>query len=152
MTSLLSKVRHVVADRVRAAGIDSVATVHAYPPKDYALPAVLILPGTDPYIDYHGTFGPSRLMAINLTVRVMVAEGGSPQSGAEYLDSFLSSGTDEDIGLADAISGTNVDIDGSLADIFAASAGNFVAGQLERATTTPVYACDIPVLVHINRS
>ena len=150
--SLLAEVRRTVADRIAAAGIDSVATVHAYPPKDFALPAVLVLPGTDPYINYHGTFGAGRLMEINLTVRIMVAEGGSPQSGAEYLDSFLSSGTAEDISLADAISGAGVDIDGSLADIYASSAENFTAGQLERATTTPVYACDIPVLVHINRS
>jgi hypothetical protein len=150
--SLLAEVRRTVADRIAAAGIDSVATVHAYPPKDFALPTVLVLPGADPYVNYHGTFGAGRLMEINLTVRIMVAEGGSPQSGAEYLDSFLSSGTAEDIGLADAIAGTNIDIDGALADIYAGSAENFATGQLERATTTPVYACDIPVLVHINRS
>jgi hypothetical protein len=150
--SSLSAARNVVADRVRAAGIDSVATVFAYPPKDYPLPAVLVLPAGDSYVNYHGTFGPSRLMEINLIVRIMVAEGGSPQSGAEYLDSFLSSGTAEDISLADAISGTNVDIDGALADIYVSSAENFAAGQLERATTTPVYACDLPVVVRINRS
>jgi hypothetical protein len=91
-------------------------------------------------------------MEVNLTVRIMVAEGGSPQSGAEYLDSFLSSGTAEDISLADAISGADVAIDGSVADIFVSSAENFAAGQLERATTTPVYACDLPVIVRIKRS
>lgn len=150
--SLLAKVRHTVADRVAAAGIDSVATVHAYPPKDFGLPTVLVLPGTDPYVSYHGSFGAGRLMEVNLTVRIMVAEGGSPQSGAEYLDSFLSSGTAEDISLADAISGADVDIDGSVADIFVSSAENFANGQLERSTTTPVYACDLPVIVRIKRS
>ena len=43
--SLLAEVRRTVADRITAAGIDSVATVHAYPPKDFALPTVLVLPG-----------------------------------------------------------------------------------------------------------
>jgi hypothetical protein len=150
--SLLAAVRRTVADRVAAAGIDSVATVHAYPPKDFGLPTVLVLPGSDPYVNYHGTFGPGRLMEVNLTVRIMVAEGGSPQSGAEYLDSFLSSGTAEDISLADAISGADVAIDGSVADIFVSSAENFAAGQLERSTTTPVFACDLPVIVRIKRS
>ena len=150
--SVLAAVRRTVADRVAAAGIDSVATVHAYPPKDFGLPAVLVLPGADPYINYHGTFGTGRLMEINLTVRIMVAEGGSPQSGAEYLDTFLSSGTAEDISLADAISGADVDSDGSRADIFVSSAENFAAGQLERSTTTPVFACDLPVTVRIKRS
>ena len=150
--SLLAAVRRTVADRVATAGIDSVATVHAYPPKDFALPTVLVLPGADPYVNYHGTFGPGRLMEVNLIVRIMVAEGGSPQSGAEYLDEFLSSGTAEDISLADAISGADVDIAGTSADIFVSSAENFTAGQLERAQTTPVLACDLPVTVRIKRS
>jgi len=150
--SLLSDVREMVAQRVRDAGIDSAATVHAYPPKDYQLPAVLVLPASGDYVEYHGTFGDHRLMTVNLIVRVMVPEGGSPQSGAQYLDDFLSSGTDQDLGLADGISGTSVDINGADTDIYVSSAVGFTAGELVRSATTPVYSADLPVTVRINRS
>ena len=44
--SQLSDIRNAVADRVTAAGLDSVVNVFAYPPKDFPLPAVLVMPGS----------------------------------------------------------------------------------------------------------
>jgi len=148
---MLADIRQCVADRVATAGIDAATTVHAYPPKDYALPTVLVLPASDQYVNYHGTFGSSRLMEVNLIVRVMVPEGGSTQSGQERLDEFLSSGTAEDLGLADAISGADVTIGTGTADIYVSSAENYITGQLERSTTTPVHSCDLPVIVRVKR-
>jgi hypothetical protein len=150
--TVLADVRRVIADRIVDAGIDSSINVFAYPPKEYPLPAVLVLPASDTYVNYHGTFGASRLMEVNLIVRVMVPLAGSHQSGVEYLDSFLSSGTDEDLGLADAISGADVTIGSVAADIFVSSAENFAVGVLELAQTTPVVSCDLPVIVRIKRS
>jgi hypothetical protein len=150
--TVLADVRRVIADRIVDAGIDSSINVFAYPPKEYPLPAVLVLPASDTYVNYHGTFGASRLMEVNLIVRVMVPLAGSHQSGVEYLDSFLSSGTDEDLGLADAISGADVTIGSVAADIYVSSAVDFAVGQLELAQTTPVVSCDLPVIVRIKRS
>jgi len=130
---MLADIRQCVADRVATAGIDAATTVHAYPPKDYALPTVLVLPASDQYVNYHGTFGSSR------------------QSGQERLDEFLSSGTAEDLGLADAISGADVTIGTGTADIYVSSAENYITGQLERSTTTPVHSCDLPVIVRVKR-
>ena len=52
--SQLSAIRTAVADRVRASGIDGVVNVFAYPPKDFPLPAVIVIPAGDTYIEYHG--------------------------------------------------------------------------------------------------
>ena len=150
--SQLSAIRTAVADRIRASGIDSVVNVFAYPPKDFPLPAVIVIPAGDTYIEYHGTFGAVRLQTVSLIVRVMVPEGGSVQSAGERLDEYLSSGTAETVSLADAITGANITIGSGTADIFAASAEGWAMGELVRAQTTPVVSCDIPVVVRVKRS
>jgi hypothetical protein len=150
--SQLSDIRNAVADRIVASGIDSRVNVFAYPPKDFPLPAVLVLPSGDTYIDYHGTFGSLRVQTVELTVRIIVPEGGSPQSAGELMDDYLSSGTTEDASLADAITGPDVPVGSVTADIFAARAENWTMGELVRASTTPVVSCDIPVRVVLKRS
>ena len=69
----LADIRNTIADRLRASGIDNRVNVFAYPPRDFPLPAVLVLPA-DAYIDYHGTFGALRLQTVELIVRVVVPE------------------------------------------------------------------------------
>ena len=150
--SQLSDIRNAVAERISASGIDSRVNVFAYPPKDFPLPAVLVLPVGETYADYHGTFGDLRLQSVELVVRVIVPEGGSPQSAGELLDEYLSSGSGEDASLADAITGANVAIGSDVADIFAPRAENWAAGDLVRASTTSVVSCDIPVTVRVKRS
>ena len=150
--SQLSDIRRAVAERIEGAGLPSRVNVFAYPPKDFPLPAVLVLPASDAYIDYHGTFGALRLQTVELVVRVIVPEGGSPQSAGELLDEYLSSGTGEDASLADAITGADVAIGSGVADIFAARAENWAAGELVRTQTTSVVSCDIPVSVKVKRS
>jgi hypothetical protein len=150
--SQLSEIKHVIADRIVASGLDSRVNVFAYPPRDYPLPAVLIVDSPDDYVDYHGTFGSLRLQTVELIVRIIVPEGGSAQSAGERLDEYLSSGSTEDASLADAITGSDVTIGSSTADIFAARATNRLDGDLARATTTPVVSCDIPVRVALKRS
>jgi hypothetical protein len=150
--SQLSDIRHAVAARVEAAGIDSSANVFAYPPRDFPLPAVIILPSGDSYIEYHGTLGALRLQTVNLIVRIIVPEGGSPQSAGEILDEFLSSGTAESLSLADAITGSDITVGSSVADFYAERAENWSMGELIRAQTTPVVTCDIPVRVALKRS
>ena len=148
--SQLSDIRNAVADQIRAAGLDSTVNVFAYPPKDFPLPAVIVLPAGDTYVDYHGTFGALRVQEVNLVVKIFVPEGGSPQSAGELLDEYLSSGTAES-SLADAISGT-VTIGTATADVFAERAENWAMGELIRSQTTPVVSCDIPVRVALKRS
>ena len=150
--SQLSDIRHAVADRISDAGLDSSVNIFAYPPKDFPLPAVLVLPAGDTYADYHGTFGAVRLQTVSLVVRVIVPEGGSPQSAGERMDEFLSSGTTEESSLADEITGAAVTIGSGTADIFAGVAENWSMGELQRAQTTPVVSCDIPVVVRVKRS
>lgn len=149
--SQLSDIRNAVADRIRASGIDSTVNVFAYPPKDFPLPAVLVMPSGETYVEYHGTFGAVRVQTVNLTVRIIVPEGGSPQSAGEILDEYLSSGSGEESSLADAISGT-VTVGSATADVFAGIAENWSMGELVRAQTTPVVSCDIPVRVTLKRS
>jgi hypothetical protein len=150
--SQLSDIRNAVADRVRASGIDSTVNVFAYPPKDFPLPAVLVMPSGDTYIEYHGTFGAVRVQSVNLLVRIIVPEGGSPQSAGEILDEYLSSGTGEGSSLADAITGNEVTVGSSTAAVIAGVAENWSMGVLERTQTTPVVTCDIPVTVTLKRS
>jgi len=150
--SQLSAIREAVADRIRDSGIDSTVNVFAYPPKDYPLPAVLVLPAADAYQDYYGTFGALRLQTVYLTVRIIVPEGGSPQSAGELMDEYLSSGSGESSSLADAITASNVPVGDGTADLFAERAENWSAGDLVRAQTTPVVSCDIPVRVALKRS
>ena len=150
--SQLSDIRNAVADQIRAAGLDSAVNVYAYPPKDFPLPAVIVLPAGDTYVDYHGTFGALRVQEVNLVVKIFVPEGGSPQSAGEILDEYLSSGTADTSSLADAITGTGVTVGSSTADIFAARAENWAMGELIRSQTTPVVSCDIPVRVALKRS
>lgn len=150
--SQLADIRHAVAERVIDAGLDSSVNVFAYPPKDFPLPAVLVMPSGDTYIDYHGTFGALRVQTVELVVRIIVPEGGSPQSAGERLDEYLSSGSGEDSSLADAITGSGITIGTATADIFAARAENWAMGDLIRAQTTPVVSCDIPVTVNLKRS
>jgi len=150
--SQLSDIKHALADRITASGLDSSVNVFAYPPKDYPLPAVLVLDREgDDYVEYHGTFGALRLQTVNLIVRIIVPEGGSPQSAGERLDEYLSSGTTETSSLADAITGTAT-VGSVTADLFAATAGNRQSGDLIRAQSTPVVSCDIPVRVALKRS
>jgi hypothetical protein len=149
--SQLSEIREGVADRIRAAGIDSIVNVFAYPPRDFPLPAVLVLPSGDTYMEYHGTFGALRLQTVNLIVRIIVPEGGSPQSAGELMDDYLSSGTGESSSLADAITGT-MTVGSATADVFAELAEGWGMGELVRAQTTPVVSCDIPVRVALKRS
>jgi hypothetical protein len=148
--SQLSDIRNAVADRI-IAGIDGSVNVFAYPPRDYPLPAALILPSGDNYIEYHGTFGALRLQTVNLTVRIIVPEGGSPQSAGEILDGYLSSGTAESSSLADTITGT-VAVGSATADMFAELAENWQMGELTQSAVTPVVSCDIPVRVALKRS
>lgn len=150
--SQLSDIRNAIADRIIASGLDSQVNVFAYPPKDFPLPAVLVHPSGDTYIDYHGTFGSLRVQQVELVVKVIVPEGGSAQSAAELMDEYLSSGTAEDSSLADAITGTGITVGSSTADIFASSAENWTTGELMRTQTTPVVSCDIPVRVALKRS
>lgn len=149
--SQLSDIRHAIADRIKAANIDASVNVFAYPPKDYPLPAVLVLPAGDTFMEYHGTFGAVRLQTVYLTVRVIVPEGGSPQSAGEIMDDYLSSGTAEASSLADAITGTVV-VGDATADVFAERAENWTMGDLARASTTPVVSCDLPIRVALKRS
>lgn len=149
--SQLSDIRNAIADRITASGLDSSVNVFAYPPKDYLLPAAIILPSGDTYIEYHGTFGALRLQTVNLIVRIIVPEGGSPQSAGEIMDEYLSSGTAESSSLADAITGTAT-VGSATADVFAELAENWTMGELVRTQTTPVVSCDIPVRVALKRS
>jgi hypothetical protein len=150
--SQLSDIRNAVADRIKASGIDSSVNVFAYPPKDFPLPAVLVMPSGDSYIEYHGTFGALRLQTVELVVSIIVPEGGSAQSAGEILDEYLSSGSGEDSSLADAITGANVTIGSGVADISAARAENWSMGERVRSQTTPVVMCEIPVSVKVKRS
>ena len=149
--SQLSDIRNAVADLVTASGIDSTVNVFAYPPKDFPLPAVLVMPSGDTYVEYHGTFGAVRVQSVSLLVRIIVPEGGSPQSAGEILDEYLSSGTGEGSSLADAITGTAT-VGSATADVFAGTAESWSMGVLERTQTTPVVTCDIPVTVTLKRS
>jgi hypothetical protein len=149
--SQLSDIREAVADRIRSSGIDSSANVFAYPPRDFPLPAVLVLPSGDTYIEYHNTYGPVRIQTVQLIVRIIVPEGGSPQSAGELMDEYLSSGTGEDSSLADAITGTAT-VGSATADVIAGQAENWGMGDLVRTQTTPVVSCDIPVRVTLKRS
>ena len=150
--SQLADIRNAVADRVRDAGLDSTVNVFAYPPADFQPPAVLVLPGADTYIEYHGTFGALRVQTVNLTVRIIVPEGGSPQSAGEAIDAYLSSGSAETSSLADAITGSGVVVGDSLADLYAERAEGWIIGVLGTSTATPVVSCDIPVRVALKRS
>jgi hypothetical protein len=149
--SQLSDIRHAVAERIRAAGIDSSVNVFAYAPKDARLPAVVVEPAPDTYIEYHGTFGAVRVQSVNLVVRIFVPMENSPQSAGELIDEYLSSGTAESSSLADAITGV-VAVGDDTADVFAERAENFTRATLELAQTTPVMTCAIPVRVVLNRS
>lgn len=150
--SQLSDIRTAVADRIRDAGLDSTVNVYEYPPPDFPLPAVIVVPSGDAYIEYHGTFGSLRVQTVNLVVKVLVPQGGSKQSGDAFLDELLSSGTGEGSSLADAITGNDVTIGSSTAAIIAGQAENWSMGELVRNTTTPVLSCDIPVQVTLKRS
>jgi hypothetical protein len=149
--SQLSDIRNAVADRIKASGIDSSVAVFAYPPRDFPLPAAIILPADGTYHEYHGTFGDLRLQEVRLIVRIIVPEGGSPQSAGELMDEFLSSGSAESSSLADAITGTAT-VGDATADLFADRAENWTMGDMVRSQTTPVVSCDIPVRVALKRS
>jgi hypothetical protein len=150
--SQLSDIRNAVADRIKASGIDSSVNVFAYPPDNPPLPAVLIMPASDTYIEYHNTFGPVRVQSVSLVARVIVPVGGSVESAQEKLDELLSSGTGEDVSIADAVTGNDVTIGSGVGAMVAGRAENWAMGELVRAQTTPVVACDIPVTVTLKRS
>lgn len=150
--SQLSDIRNAVADRIKASGIDSSVNVFAYPPKDFRLPAVIVEPSGDTYVEYHGTFGALRVQSVNLVARIFVPMESSPQSAGELIDEYLSSGTAETVSLADAITGNDVTIGSSTAAIIAGRAENWSRASLELAQTTPVMMCDIPVTVTLKRS
>ena len=150
--SQLSDIREAVADRIRASGIDSSVNVFAYPPIDPALPAVLIWPTGDTYLEYHNTMGPVCLQTVHLIAQVIVPLGGSAQSAQKFLDELLSSGTGEAVSLADAITGNNVTIGTGVGYMLAGDAENWRMGELTRTQTTPVVAADIPVTVGLKRS
>lgn len=149
--SQLSDIRYAVADRITAAGLDESVNVFAYAPKDARLPAVIVEPAPDTYIEYHGTFGAVRVQTVNLVVRIFVPMESSPQSAGELIDEYLSSGTAESSSLADAITGV-VAVGDATADVFAERAENFTRATLELAQTTPVMTCAIPVRVVLKRS
>lgn len=151
--SQLSDIRNAVADRIRASGIDSTVNVFAYPPDNPPLPAVLVMPSSDTYIEYHNTNGPVRLQTVRLVARVIVPVGGSMESAQEALDGLLSSGASEGVSIADAITGNDFTLNGTVVGYaLAGDAENWAMGELTRAQTTPVVACDIPVTVGLNRS
>lgn len=150
--SQLSSIRGAVADRIEAV-VSGNMNVFAYPPKDYPLPAVLVLPtGDGAYVDYHGSFGDLRLQEVRLTVSVVVPEGGSLQTAGEVIDEILSSGSAEGMSLADAITGSEIIIDDMVADIYADRAEGWSQLDLQRGQTTPVVSCDIPVVVRVRRT
>jgi hypothetical protein len=151
--SQLDDIHAVVADRIRATGVDSVASVFDYEPDDYPLPAIIVGPPEDGvYVTYHGTFGAMRLQEVNLVVTIYVPIGTSQESAARTMAAFLSSGTSEDSSLADAITGNEVPIGSGRASIHAAVAENYGKGTLTRAQTTPCRKCEIPVAVRVTRS
>ena len=150
--SQLSEIREAVADRIRASGIDSSVNVFAYPPTDPALPAVLIWPAGDTYVEYHNTMGPVCLQTVRLVAQVIVPIGGSAQSAQAFLDELLSSGSGEAVSIGDAITGNDVTIGTGVGYMLAGDAENWRMGEISRAQTTPVVAADIPVTVGLNRS
>jgi len=150
--SQLSEIREAVADRIRASGIDSTVNVFAYPPDNPQLPAVVIYPASDPYVEYHNTFGPVRLQTVHLIAQVIVPVGGSMQSAQEFMDELLSSGSGEDVSIADAVTGNNVTIGAGVGYMLAGDVENWRMGELTKNQTTPVVAADIPVTVGLNRS
>jgi hypothetical protein len=150
--SQLSDIRNAVADRIRASGIDSTVNVFAYPPTDPALPAVLLWPAGDTYVEYHNTLGPVRVQTAHFIAQVVVPLGGSAQSAQEFLDELLSSGTGETVSIADAITGNDLTIGTGVGYMLAGDAENWRMGEMTRVQTTPVVAADIPVTVGLNRS
>ena len=150
--SQLDDIHAAIADRIRASGIDSTVNVFDYEPDDFPLPAVIVAPSPDTYIEYHGTFGASRIQTVKLVVTIYVPIGGSAQSASKKIAEYLSSGTAETSSLADAITGNGVAIGSSTAAIIADRAEGFMNGTLTRAQTTPVKKCDIPVTVTLQRS
>lgn len=150
--SQLDDIHAAVADRIRATGIDSVANVFDYEPDEFPLPAVIVGPSEDTYVDYHGTYGNMRLQEVNLVVTIYVPIGTSLESSAKTMAGFLSSGTAESSSLADAITANDVPIGSELATVFAGRAENYVLGELRRGQTTPCRKCEIPVVVRVKRS
>jgi hypothetical protein len=150
--SQLSDIREAVADRIRSSGIDSSVNVFAYPPDNPKLPAVVIEPVGDVYVEYHNTMGPVRLETVHLIAHVYVPVAGSAQSAQMFMDELLSSGTGEDVSIADAITGNNLTIGTGVGYMLAGDAENWTLGELARTPNTPVVAADIPVTVGLNRS
>jgi hypothetical protein len=150
--SRLSEIREGIADRIRTAGIDSQVNVFSHRPKDWPLPAIVVEPAGEIYIDYHGSFGAGRLQTVNLTVKVYIPEGGSAESADLFMDECLSSGTGESLSLADAITGPGLPIGDVFGDVVAGNAENYLWGSLNLAQVTPVISCEIPVAVNFYRS
>jgi len=150
--SQLSDIRNALADRIRSSNIDSSVNVFAYPPDSATLPAIVIEPASDTYAEYHNTFGPVRLQTVHLIAHVIVPLGGSTQSAQMFMDELLSSGTGENVSIADAITGNDVPIGSGTGYMVAGDAENWKLGELARTPGTPVVAADIPVTVGLNRS
>lgn len=147
----IPEVRRAIADRI--VGLDGEINVFAYPPRDYPLPVVVVVPASDTYAEFHGTFGALALQTVYLIVRVMVPEAGSSQSASERLDEYLSSSSESSSSLADLITGAQVPIGDSIADIYASTAEGWLHGELQQSSqVTPVVSCDIPVVVRFARS
>jgi hypothetical protein len=152
--SLLSDVREVIAERIKATGLDSEITVNAYEPDAPAVPCVNLIPSdSDAYVSYHGTFGDARLVTINLVARVIIPKKQSAKSAAARLDEFLSTGESEGMSIADLITANDVPVGDGLASIYVATAENFINGVLDpEGERIGIVTCDLPITVQINRS
>jgi hypothetical protein len=149
--SLLAEVRRAVAARIEQ--YDATLNVFAYPPATYVAPAVLIYPAPELYVAYHRTFGPARLIEINLIATVVVPEGQSTQSAQEVLDGFLSSGGFEAASIVDAITGNDITIGATTAAILAAEATNVFRGEIAGPAGTAIrtVSADLPISVNLHR-
>jgi hypothetical protein len=154
--SVLSDVREAIADRVRDAGLDSSLNVFAYGPPNFPLPALVVVPSSDTYITYHGSFDPAsgvgRMMTVNLIARLFVPLAGSQQSGDQFVDQLLSSATTEAMSVADAIEAGGYTLNGAVAHAMCVEASGWSVGELNDRRDVPVISVDIPIVVRIQRS
>jgi hypothetical protein len=145
--SVLSDVREGVANLIRNAGFDSSLNVYEYRPVSIRLPAVVVRPSADTYIEYHGTFGALRMQTVFLTVEVIVPHAGSPESGERLLDDLLSSGTSESSSIADVLVGAQ-----TFGDVFPGDARDHRYGALVESPQTPTVSAELPLSIVFKRS
>lgn len=151
--SVLSDVRDKLAELIAASGLAGEVNVFTYEPEAPPLPAILIVPPEGTYIAYNGTFGPGRMMEINLIIRVMMPSSSSPQTAASKLDEILSSGDLESKSLTDAVSVHETMVGSAAANIHCGEAVNVGPKVLDPdSARIQVITADLPVTVRLNRS